>query len=349
MTAEEIRLRRLAGQYLTAPADKMTVVRGLCGVQAQYMSHALHALRIRCTDFDPDTAGEGLVKNWSLRGTMHVFAEDELPLFFALRQKDDYRSVDWSGETFWNRRDAWALTPERQRFFSERILGACEAGPRTREELKAVCRAAGMTDAEEDSMFDPWGGGMRELCERGFLHGAVQEEKRYCLSPPFAPVPPYEAELALARRYFENYAPATVHDAMYFFHVPAARVKRWLGKLPAQTAECGGKTYFYIETGRKFDENMPECLFLAGFDQLMLGYEKKESLFLAQERLREIFTLSGIVMPAVLVNGQAAGRWKMKNGRLSVSLFAPPGKRKKAAIRETAERLWNDLSAVEFV
>ena len=34
MTMEEIKLRRLAGQHLLAPADTQTVVKDLCGVQA---------------------------------------------------------------------------------------------------------------------------------------------------------------------------------------------------------------------------------------------------------------------------------------------------------------------------
>ena len=50
MTLEEIKLRRLAGQHLLTPADTQTVVKDLCGVQAQFLSHALHGLSIRCTE-----------------------------------------------------------------------------------------------------------------------------------------------------------------------------------------------------------------------------------------------------------------------------------------------------------
>ena len=70
MTLEEIKLRRLAGQHLLAPADTQTVVKDLCGVQAQFLGHALHGLSIRCTGVDT----EGLVKSWTNRGTMHLFS-----------------------------------------------------------------------------------------------------------------------------------------------------------------------------------------------------------------------------------------------------------------------------------
>lgn len=90
MDIEEILLRRLTGQHLIAPADKLSVARDLCGVQAQFMSNALHALRIRSSGLDGGTAADGLVKNWTLRGTVHVFAGSDLPLFI---RTGDYRKT----------------------------------------------------------------------------------------------------------------------------------------------------------------------------------------------------------------------------------------------------------------
>lgn len=345
MDTEEIRSRRLAGQRLIAPADKLSVARGLCGVQAQFMSNALHALRIRCSDFDEGAAADGLVKNWTLRGTVHVFAESDLPLFI---RAEDYRKNEWSAPNWWNSRPDWALSPERQRYLSDVILTALGEGPLTREELKAACRAEGMTSEEEQSMFHPWGGGVRLLCERGFMHYAASERKEFCLTPVFEPMPEDEAKLELARRYFENYGPATVKDAAYFFGTTQSEVKRWLAALPVETAECGGRTYYFIKSEDNCGGDIPECIFLAGFDQLMLGYEKKESLFLSPEHLRGIFSLAGIVMPAVLLRGRVAGRWKRRGRKLSIELFSPAGERERTAMRESAERLWSDVSAIEF-
>lgn len=104
MTLEELKIRQLTNQYLLAPADKLTVVRDLCGVQAQFMTNALHSLKIRCNDFDERTVAEGLVKNWSVRGTVHVFAEGDLPLFIRCNNGADYRKNEWRGYSFWNQR-----------------------------------------------------------------------------------------------------------------------------------------------------------------------------------------------------------------------------------------------------
>lgn len=349
MTSEEIKIRRLTNQYLINPSDKITVVKALCGIQSQFMSNAVHSLIIRCSPFDEESLKEGLVKNWTVRGTVHVFAETDLPLFIHCDNGKSYHSNDWKGHTFWNQRDKWALSPERQGFFSEVILAVLKEKPCSRDELKDICKSNGMTESEEGSMFDPWGGGIRELCERGFMNYTVSEKKEYCLSPPFEPIPEEEAKLEIARRYFTNIAPATIHDAMYYFHTTTAQVKKWLSQLPVKSAECEGREYFYIENGKSYSDTMPKCLFLAGFDQLMLGYEKKESLFLSSDNLRDIFNLAGIVMPSVMIDGNVVGKWKRKGKKLTVTLFSKVTAKEKNTIKNKAKELWNDISAIDFI
>lgn len=354
MTAAELKIRQMTNQHLLEKAEMQTVVRDLCGIQAQFMRAAMHSLKIRCSDYDEarfsSPSGSGLVKNWTVRGTVHVFAEEDLPLFIRCGGTS-YRSLDFGGYTFWNRRDVWALTPQRQRCFSEIIIDAVSARPYTRDELKTLCRQAGMTDDEESSMFDQWGGGIRELCERGFMNHTVQETKAFIAAPEFVPMPDEAAKLELAKRYFTNFAPATVHDAMYFFGARQAEVMQWLEKLPVEAIELDGRTYYGIPSGRSYDREIPPCVFLAGFDQLMLGYQKKESLYLKPGHLRGIFNLSGIVMPPVLLRGDVVGRWKLekKNAALTVTLFEPLCADDRKTILDAAEALWNPLGAVTFV
>jgi len=349
MTIEEIKIRQMTNQHLLQPADKMTVVHDLMGIQAQFMGNAIHALKIRCKDFDEKSFGDGLVKNWTIRGTMHVFAQDDLSLFLPCNAGKDYKRNEWDAPSFWNQRAHWALTPERQSEISQWILSALEKQALTREELKDICRKLGMTEAEETSMFDPWGGGIRQLCERGFIHYAVQENKAFCLAPDFVPMNEKEAALEKARRYFMHFGPATIHDAMYFFHATLGQVKEWIGQLNPECVECDGKVYYYIENpNASYNCETPRCLFLAGFDQLMLGYEKKESLYLPPEYMRGIFNLAGIVMPALLLNGTVAGRWKNKNGKVRVELFRPVTAAERHLVCQGAEALWPDMKKLEI-
>ena len=348
MTVEELKIRQLTNQYLIAPGEKETVVRDLCGVQSQFLGNAIHSLKIRCHDFDEETVKDGLVKNWTIRSTVHVFSEKDLPLFIRCNNGEDYRKNEWKGYTFWNQRDKGALSPERQTYLSDVILVALENGSKTREELKMICREKGMTYPEETCMFEPWGGGICELCKRGFMQYVVQEKKLYCLSPVFTPMQDEEARLEIARRYFTNFGPATIHDAMYFLGAKQAEVKKWLSLLPVESTVVEGKTYFYIENGKSYDEAIPKCIFLAGFDQLMLGYQKKESLYLPPEHLRGIFNLAGIVMPPILLDGRVVGRWKKKNAKLIVTLFEPLRTNDKEVIVVHGEALWHDLKKITF-
>ena len=334
MTLEEIKLRRLAGQHLLVPADTQTVVKDLCGVQAQFLSHALHGLSIRCTEVNSD----GLIKSWTNRGTMHLFSVDDLPLFLHDGRTHFLRPVDTLES------DAY-ISADRKAYFADRIVDAIAQGIDEREALKAVCEKDGMTENESQSLFDPWGGTIRALCEAGRICHKVQEKKAYQLCPAFEPMAEEPARLELARRYFSHFGPATVKDAAYFFGTTQAKVKSWLKQLPVTETTTDGKSYFYIDNGLPADE-LPACLFLAGFDQLMLGYEKTESLFLPKEHMRDIFNLAGIVRPAILVNGIIVGWWNLKNHKLKVTLFSPVDR---TLISDTATALWNDLKQIEYL
>ncbi len=91
-TTEDILTCRLAHQHLLAKAPKLTVVRDLCGIQAQFFPNVVYALRLHASDFDENTLAAGLVKKRTIRGTVHIFAESDLSLFLLCRNGTDYRS-----------------------------------------------------------------------------------------------------------------------------------------------------------------------------------------------------------------------------------------------------------------
>ena len=334
MDLEELLLRRLHGQHLLTAAHPLTVVQDLCGLQAQFLSHALHGLLLRSGSTDTT----GMAKSWTVRGTMHLFAEQDLPLFLHRGRSHFLRPTD-------TLLDDGTVSASRKDYFADVILDSVANGTDRREDLKEVCIQNGMTDAEAEHLFDPWGGIIRALCEEGKLCHQVSETKAYRLCPDFEPMEEEAARLELARRYFTHFGPATVKDASYFFGTTQAKVRSWMKALPLTETEYGGKPFYYIDSALPADQGIPDCLFLAGFDQLLLGYEKKESLILPQEYLRQVFTLSGIVRPVVLVHGHAAGWWNLKNKVLTVHLFSPADH---SLIRASAEQLWPDIKAIHI-
>ena len=334
MTMEEVKIRRLSGQHLLVPADPQSVVRDLCGVQAQFLSHALHSLALRCGE----VSTEGLVKSWTIRGTMHLFRAQDLPLFLHEGRTHFLRPVDTLEA------DAY-ISEQRKGYFAELMVDAIAQGIDDRESLKEVCAKAGMTESEALSLFDPWGGTIRALCEAGRICHKVQEKKAYQLCPPFLPMAEIPARLELARRYFTHFGPATVKDAAYFFGTTQANIKALVSQLPLEQTVLDSRTYFYIPSPIP-QSQIPSCIFLAGFDQLMLGYEKTESLFLPQPCMRDIFTRAGIVRPAILVNGTVVGWWNLKNRKLKITLFSPTDR---DLISTTASQLWPDLKQIQFL
>lgn len=341
MNLEEIKIRRLTNQYLLSPTDYKTAVRGLCGVQAQFMSNAMHALKIRSYDFnEADTSV--LVKNWTIRGTVHVFAREDLSLFLHEGRSHYLRPCDTLEADEY-------ITKERKAYFADLIVESIASGTNTREQLREICSQNGMSDSEAESIFNSWGGTIRALCEKGAISHVVQEKKAFQLCPQFTPMSENEARLEMARRYFTNFAPATIKDAAYFFGTTQSEVQSWLKQLPVQNIDCGGKTYFYIDTGRVYKESIPDCIFLAGFDQLMLGYRKEENLFLPPEHLRGIFNLAGIVMPAVLLHGRVVGKWKRKATILSITPFEKILPEDIKLIEECALKYWPQLRKFEII
>ena len=231
METAELKYSRLIAQHLIVPTDAHVCIRDLCGVQAQFLSNAFHALRIRSTNIDQcDT--NGFIKSWTLRGTMHLFDEQDLSLMLhkgrthALRPCDTFNADEW-------------ISAERKQFFAELIRNSVCAGINEREALKRICFESGMLQTEAQSVFNSWGGLLRALCEAGKLSHAVSEKKAFLSCPPFEPMEKEAAELELARRYFTHYAPATIRDAAYFFGCSQSEVKRWLAQLPVKEKVCG--------------------------------------------------------------------------------------------------------------
>ena len=122
MTEYELKVRQLTNQYLITPGKKQTVLRDLNGFQAQFMINALHSMKIRCTDYTPETAAEGLVKNWTVRGTVHVFAESDLALYKHCENGRTYRLNQWHGYRSQYTGEIM-LSPERQSYSPGSFLG----------------------------------------------------------------------------------------------------------------------------------------------------------------------------------------------------------------------------------
>ena len=332
-TLNELKQWRLRAQFLTQTAPAAEVASGLCGIQSQYAANAVHALRIRSENVDIKV----FVKSWTLRGTLHLFPEEDLSLYLP-EGKTDFFDTPYGQ---WRYGHGCEVSKERMGFFAQVVREALSDKPVTRDALKALCRERGMTENEEPWVFDGWGGVIRMLAEGGYLCLSAAENRAYIACPAFAPMAAEQARAELLRRYLTHYGPVTLHDMMYFFRWTQRELKGLLAGLSPKTLTCQGQTYYYL-TEPDVLPPLPRCVFLAGFDPLLLGYEKKESPFLPPEHLKKVFNNTGIVFPALLLDGKVAGRWKEDGKYICLTPFENWNKTQSAAVQKAAKNLWPD-------
>src|SRR5690349_9103293 len=94
LTWEQVRAWRLKQHGLTARLDRRDFIRAVervLGVQAQVMSAAELGIGARVDGLKREDVQKALweertlVKTWAMRGTIHVFAAEDLPMVVAAR------------------------------------------------------------------------------------------------------------------------------------------------------------------------------------------------------------------------------------------------------------------------
>ena len=270
MEMEQFKLLRLQSQHLLSPAASEEVVSGMIGLQAQYGANALHALNIRSND-TPDYSR--YVKTWSMRGTLHLHLRSDLPTVLYRGSETDFGQMAFEHES---------LDANRSEYFRALILEALSDGDKTRDELKSACEREGMSEAEAQIILHPWGrAGSAQWRKRAKLPTRQTETACSRSSLRLSRAKKIAALQELMQRYIEHYAPVSLRDAQTFFGLPQKTLAPYLEHCAKDSFTFGEQTYF--TAGQTLGEGaaMPQVVFLAGFDQFLLGYRKADKSDLA--------------------------------------------------------------------
>ena len=309
MEVNELKLLRLKNQFLLERADAETVLHGLIGLQAQYGAQALHALAIRSMGgFDPGSS----VKTWSFRGTLHLHLKSDLPLVLYRGSQTAFGQMAFLSER---------VEKARAEQFRALILGALAERDLTRDQLKALFASSGMTTAEEEILFHPWGGVFRAMAENGEIAYTSDGNRVFTRLAPIEPLEKGEALKELMRRYVAHYGPVTLRDAQTFFGIPQRELKALLEQTAGESVSIGKDVYYFTPFELSEGAEVPQVLFLAGFDQLLLGYRKTENPFLPPEHIKRVYNNTGIVFPTVLLHGRVSAVWKRTGKVLEIKPF----------------------------
>lgn len=332
MEMETFKLLRLYNQHLLAPAPAERVVNGLIGLQAQYGANALHALAIRSSEPLDDSR---YVKTWSMRGTLHLHAVSDLPTVLYRGSETDFGQMAFQHES---------LDANRSAYFRALILEALSSGDQTRDELKAACEREGMSEQEAQVILHPWGGLFRAMAEKGEIAYTARGNRVFTKLAPFEPLDKVPALQELMRRYLENYAPVSLRDAQTFFGIPQKTLAPYLEHCAKESFTYNDQTYF--TAGQTLPEGaaIPQVVFLAGFDQLLLGYRKADNPILLKSTIKDIYNNTGIVFPTVLIEGTIGAIWKRSGKRLELQPLVKIGKRYRAIIERKAVDNFGDVA-----
>ncbi|GHV34955.1 hypothetical protein FACS1894187_06630 [Synergistales bacterium] len=326
----------LYNQHLLTKAPCLTVVSELCGLQAQFANNPKYALRIRGSDFSETTWEEGLVKIWSFRKTLHTVLQSEIGLFLSARGVPD----GW--------RDGWNIESNRMAYWSEFLLDMIAGGVYGREALKAKCREKGMVREEEQNVFHGWGGLIYEMNRRGMIAYAPGTAKNFVLCRDVKRMEQDEARAVLLRRYFKSFGPATMEDCAYFTGWKKREIQSVIEKhgIQLNPVLCEAREYFF--TDMPDIGEIPDCIFLSGFDQLLMGYRSR-SRMMDEQYKRDVTTNTGIVHPTILLNGRIQAKWKKSGNKLTVTPFHKIPQRDRNKIARHGKKLFQDKALeVEF-
>lgn len=323
----------------TAPMTARQICRQHNGVQAQFRPYADVGFltRMSTEEFSKPWRSD-LVRQWSLRGTVHAYLKEEIPLYLYEGRRYLEPSLHLPS------RDG-KISAKEKGYYADLMMEALQSGHKSRDELKEICRASGLSKEKEASLFHAWGGIVASMISAGKIYQEYGQ-LQFGLLKNYAPWEKEKAELEIARRYFSGFGPVSLADARYYFKENKAIIEGWMKKLDLKTAEVAGTTRYYL--GELEEGDIPSVIFIAGFDALLLAFEKKDNPFFHPQYIRDIYTLTGIVKPALILNGELVATWRKENKKICVRPFQKLSGKNKRLIEDEGIKRFQDAAEVVF-
>jgi len=289
-----------------------------------------------------------IIKTWAMRGTLHLLASEDLPLYIsALGHHLKQNVAGWL--------DRQGLDHRASDNISGAILDALEAGPLTRKELAGqVCWVLGENAAKW--IQHSWGGVVKCLALEGHVCFGpslgnettyVRVDKWLRDSPQNSgnsgKIPQDEASMELIRRYLRVYGPADMRDYCTW---SGLRVREVQGPWQALENELvsinvDGRYLWLLSEdvdALKATKTEPNIVrLLPNFDSYLLAHKDKDHI-VHKDYYKQIYRSAGWIAPVILVDGQAIGIWsyQWKSNRIQITL---------APFEPLASNAWNIAKA----
>jgi hypothetical protein len=361
-TWDQVLARRVATHHLDAPAADglVPLVRRLCGVHAQLGSSAEAAVwlrtggAVRAADVRRALAEERtLVKTWTLRGTLHLLAAADLPMWAgALATRTFPRPKSWY--------DYHGVTPEDMAALEATVPEVLTGTPVTREELAdAVAARIGRPQLAEH-LRSGWGAVLKPMAARGQLAFGPPAGRSVTFVAPAAwlgewrPVEPERAVADLVRAILDAYGPFGLDELTRWTALDKPVLRAAIAALGDELVELdteGHRGWVTAGAAAAIGTAEPSRVvrLLPGFDPYVVGALRQlDRLVPTPAHKRAVSRTSGWISPVLLDGGRIAGTWTQEStgGRLAVTIapFGPLRRGLQAAAEAEAAR-WSDYAA----
>jgi hypothetical protein len=328
---------RLAAQLLSgAPAaDVVAATRRLLAVQGQDPRGARLALRARTAGGHASavdyalTHERSLIITWVNRGTLHLIAAEDEPLLHALttpqlRANSDRRLRQEGVSEAATRRGITAVTK-----------ALADNGPLTRRQIRAILEQARVPTA---------GQALVHVLFRATLDGHIVRGPMLGSDHAFVLVADWLGErpkidrdralAELARRYLAGHGPADDRDLAKWAQLPLRDARAALGAIASELEQ---RDDGLVDLHRTETPPLPPPRLLGPFDPLLLGWRSRS---LVIDNAENVVTVNGIIKAIALIDGRAAGTWRMPAGHVELDLWQHPS-------RTTTTALQQEVAAVE--
>jgi hypothetical protein len=350
--AWRINQQLLGGQRGTTPAE---VARRLVGVQAQVSSSAAlsialrskgrHAARPPVNATVAALRDRSLVRAWAMRGTLHLFAAEDVALVAAALEN----------RQMW-RRPAWlrwfGLTEREMEALIETIGEILDDGiPRTRAELAVIVGERLVPEAGRH-LLGSWGSVLKIASDHHFLVQSAEVDAgvRFVRAsrwiPDWQELDPAGALRTLVERYLATYGPASMQEVLRWWGVTTVAVLKpvfaELGDAVVEVEVDGARGFVRRADVDAIAATRPtrgSVQLVGGFDPLIVGAGLRSQLLPDAHRKR-VSRTAGWISPVVLRDGRAIAVWNAVRAgsrqRITVDAFAELSPAERRRIVEAA-------------
>jgi hypothetical protein len=348
--------RQLLGK--TKAASPVEVATTLLGVQAQVVSSAALSIALRSKTprgkapavaaTAKALADRRLVRSWAMRGTLHLFAAEDVPaVAAALRGKEMWRRPAWLR---W-----FGVTESEMESLIDTIGEVLDDGrPRTRAELAEEIGAR-LGPRIGKLLLGSWGSALKIASDHHYLVQSAEDEAgtRFVRASRWLGAWREEdqdqALGKLVERYLAAYGPATLKELLRWWGVALVSMMRpvieRLGDALTEMDIDGTRAYIRTEDIHAIEGTRAtkgKVRLVGGFDSFIVGAGLRDQLIPAKH-LKRVSRTAGWISPVVLVDGVAAGVWDARRSgdRLAITIepFAEPPARLRASIESAAREV----------